>query len=376
MFRKFIEWVMDKPKEWLSKPRLIPALYHDIPEGDPRFVMSQEFADPEHRNLRHYMAAIKDNPSDDYWQMTLVSRDLKHGDDYFETNRRRIADNAEEVIYYLKEFERSCREKKYIPINRAGGTYRKFANLYGLHFDASGNAFRMDVEKTLDKDTLLSREALDKIFQHASEKPKPLDNWEQLYARIVDTSPVENVTLADLAQDPAWNDFAKQAKGMMGKLGELGAYLNSDDTSTSSKTRTLGNMIDYMIVDPTNFENSAKMKLAQHLVDTTVMVGLLRAGAEVYAHQLSKDLSPEVLSFVGKVGEACSRFAEVHFNLSEEQAKPIATIITLGADPHGDKLPLEATLAQYPAQIKKPANDTAPDQKPATASKQGGPKQG
>src|SRR5690606_34984734 len=142
-----------------------------------------------------------------------------------------------------------------------------------------------------------------------------LDNWEQLYARIVDTSPVENVTLADLAQDEAWNDFSKQAQSMMGKLNGLAEYLNNDEKSTSSKMRTVENMIDYMIVDPTKFESSAKMKLAQHLVDTTVMVGLLRASAEVYTHQFSKDLSPEVLSYVGKVGEACSRFAEVHFNL-------------------------------------------------------------
>lgn len=372
MFRKFIEWVMDKPKEWLSKPRLIPALYHDIPEGDPRFVMSQEFADPEYRNRRHYMAAIKDNPGDDYWQMTIITRDLKHGDDYFETNRRRIADNAEEVIYYLKRFEESCREKKHIPINRAGGTYRKFANLYGLHFDANGNAFRMDVEKTLDKDTFLSREALDKIFQHAAEKPKPMDNWEQLYARIVDTSPVENVTLADLAKDPAWEGFSKDAAVMVEKLYALGDYLNSEEKTVRDKKRTLENMIEYSIVDATKFESSSKMKLAQHLADTTVMVGLLRAGAEVYEHQFSQGLSPEMLSFVGKVGAACSRFAEVHFNLTEEQAKPIATIISLGADPHGEKLPLEATLAQYPVQPKKPANDTQP--KPTAAAKRNSPK--
>src|SRR5690606_28143887 len=120
---------------------------------------------------------------------------------------------------------------------------------------------RVDVERTLDKDTLLSREALDKIFKHAAEKPKPLDNWDQLYARIVDTSPVENVTLADLAQDPAWEGFSKDATTMVEKLYFLGDYLNSEEKTVRDKKRTLENMIEYSIVDATKFENSAKMKL-------------------------------------------------------------------------------------------------------------------
>lgn len=373
MFRKFVEWVTDKPKEWLSKPRLIPPQYHDVPEGDARFVMSQEYADKEHKNLRYYLTAVKERPEDDYWQMVLISRNLKHGDDYFETSRRRVADSAEEVIYFLREFERSCREKEYPAINNAAGTYRKFANLYGLHFDVNGKPFRMEVNEKLDKDTFLSRESLDKIFKHAADKRKPLDNWEQLYAQIVEANPVDGVTAADLAKDPAWGEFSKESAKMVDKLNALGDYLTGSKPE-GYKTRTLENMVEYVIVDATCFDTSAKMRLAQHLIDATVMVGLLRAGSAVYDAAFSSgDFSPQALGFVAKVGNACSRFGQVHFGLSEEDAKPLETIMTRGADSVSEKLLLEKTLAEYPLPVKKPANDTGNAPKPTTAGKNSGP---
>ena len=367
MFRKFVEWVTDKPKEWLSKPRLIPARYSDVPENDPRFVMSQEFADPEHRNRRYYLAGIKEKATDTFWQMTLITRDLKHGDDYFEENRRQIADDADEVIFYLKRFEASCREKEYIPINGAGPTYRKFANLFGIHFDDDGKSFHMDTEGALDKETLLSREALDKIFKHAADKEKPIDSWEELYQRIVLTAPTDKATAADLAADPAWKSFTEEAGAMLTKLKNLGAYLNGDKPE-SYKRRTLENIVDYVIVDTTRFDSSDKMKLAQHLVDSTVMVGLLRAGAEVYEEQFSKGLalSPDMLKFVGTIGTAVKVFAERHFGLNEEQSQPISNIISLGADPHGEALPLEGTLSQYPL-------GKTPKATPAANAKRNGP---
>jgi hypothetical protein len=279
-----------------------------------------------------------------------------------------MADSAEEVIYYLREFERSCREKEYPAIENASGTYRKFANLYGLHFDVKGNPFRMEVDAKLDKDTFLSRESLDKIFKHAADKRKPLDNWGQLYAQIIDVNPVEGVTVADLVKDPAWTEFSSESAKMVEKLKNLGDYLTGSKPE-GYKNRTLENMIDYVIVDATKFETSAKMKLAQHLIDATVMVGLLRAGAAVY----DKDFSPESLGFVAKVGDACSRFAQIHFGLTEADTKPLETIITTGTDQARDTLPLEKILAENPAPVKKPANDTGNVPKPTTAGKNSGP---
>jgi len=373
MFRKFIEWVTDKPKEWLSKPRLIPPQYQDIPEGDPRFVMSQEFADKDHKNLRYYLTAVKEQAGDEHWQMILISRDLKHGDTYYESSRRLVADSAEEVIFQMRDFERSCRKKEFVPIENAGGTYRKFANHYGLHFDVNGRPFRVEVEEKLDKDTFLSRESLDKIFKYAADKRKPMDNWEQLYAQIVNVTPVENVTFADLAKDPAWENFSRESAAMVDKLHALGDYLTGN-AQPHSKLRTLENMIDFTVVDATKFETSAKMKLAQHLIDATIMVGMIRAGASVYDKVFSEgDLSPESLGFVAKVADACNRFAQVHFDLAEEAAKPLETILTTGADPAGKALPLEKVMAEYPLPIKTPAQDKGNLPKPTTAGKNRGP---
>ena len=369
MLRRFFEWVSGKPQEWLSKPRLVPPQFREEPEDSSRFVMSQEFADGDRRNLRYYLAAVKENTDDSYWRMTLVSRDLKHGDEYYELSRRQIADDPSEVINYMQRFEENCREKEYIQLPQSRGTYRKFANNFGQIFDGEGESFTVDTQEPIAREVFMSRESLDKVFHSEAAKKPPLDNWDNIYTYIVKGDTVKTITAEDLSQDKAWAQFARELDGMSAKLHKLPDYLASDSYGTRLKEQTLQNMQDYVIADPTHFESSDKMRLAQHIADTSILVGMLRAGARLYDEQFSGgDLSPQKLAFVGSVGKVCADFARDRFNLTEAEAKPIANIIAQGQDPNGILLPAEIVVAQFPpAAPETPA--PAPQTRAAAAKK-------
>jgi len=378
MLRRFFEWVSGKPQEWLSKPRLVPPQYENEPEDSTTWVMSQEYADSDYRNRRYYLAAVKDSPDDDYWRMTLVSRDLKHGDEYYELSRRQIADDPSEVIHYMQRFEESCREKDFIALPQSRATYRKFANNFGQHFDGEGENFTVDTAEPIAREVFMTRESLDKVFHNEAAKKPVLDSWEAIYDYIVNGRPVKTIDVEELSKDKAWPVFAGELEDMSAKLQKLPDYLASESLSQTQKEKTLRNMLEYVIADPTRFETSDKMRLAQHLADASVLVGLLRAGARLYDEQFSGgDLSPQKLAFVGAVGKVCADFAEYRFGLSEAEAKPIANVIAKGADPNGTQLPVEKIVAQFPAMpeaLKKAAEMGRLPESPPKKEKKDSPK--
>ncbi len=377
MLRRFFEWVSGKPQEWLSKPRLVPPQYENEPEDSTTWVMSQEYADSDYRNRRYYLAAVKDSPDDNYWRMVLVSRDLKHGDQYYETSRRQIADDPTEVIQYMQRFEESCREKEFIALPQSRSTYRKFANNFGQHFDGDGENFTVDTAEPIAREVFMSRESLDKVFHNEAAKKPTLDSWEAVYDYIVNGRPVKNIDVEDLAKEKAWPVFAGELSVMAAKLQKLPDYLAGEEHTQTQKEKTLRNIMEYVIADPTRFETSDQMRLAQHIADASILVGLLRAGARLYEEQFGAglDLSPQKLAFVGAVGKVCADFAEYRFGLSEAEAKPIANIITKGADPQGMQLPAEKIIALYPPQKPAAAEDVAA-QSAQQAENQNTPAQG
>lgn len=361
MLRRFFEWVSGKPQEWLSKPRLVPEPYKNETEDSARWVVSQEFADPEYRNRRYYLAAINDSKDETFWRMVLVSRDLKHGDDYYETSNRQIADDPAEVVDYMQRFEKNCVEKEFIALPQSRATYRKFVNNFGQHFDGEGKNFTVETDEPIAREVFMNRQSLDKVFHSEAAKKPTLDNWENIYSYIVNGEPVKGVSAEDLSKDKAWPVYAADLESMSAKLHKLSDYLSEPNCPEYQKQRTLKNMMDYVIVDATRFETSDKMRTAQHLVDASTLVGLLRAGARLYEEQFSAglDLSPEKLAFVGLVGKTCATFAQQRFGLTESEAKPIANIIAQGGDPFGVLLPSEKVVAQYPVPKPEPEVKTA-----------------
>jgi hypothetical protein len=372
------------------------------------------------------------------------------------------------------------------PDSRA--TYRSFANLHGIHFDDSGNVFKVETAAPLAKGTFMTRESLDKLF--AKSAKTPLDSWAGLYEGVVNrhspewtltsgefglllpragvtvgaapdqhgsspweppkpppppqppapprsptvivppygiglsgmwpsfgivvgdkppakkeeekpapaAPPVEAapqptangktfsqlagekafagyalmqkleitrpVTFADIAADPAYPKYAAKMEDLVARLQRLPGELTSSAKTRFDKERLIDSFCNFSFTLPLG---EGKLALARHEYNATILVGLLRAGAELYKDQFGagKKFTPEGLQLVSAVGKACVMFAETRMGVEAAEAAKIADIIQRGADPSGPALPLEKLLAQFPA-------PPLPPQAPAATKKSSG----
>lgn len=455
------DWIGKSKREekWMAEDRRLPTGMDKVEPGDDRWIMSHEFASDEHKNLRFYMAAKKIN--DTTWAIGLYKYDLKHetlsGD--LNTWDTDFTKDPLTVVKTLAAFDREySKDEKYVPINGHRGTYRHFANQYGIHFDLSGNIIQVHQGERLSKGTFMNRESLQALFRKDVGKAPPIDTWEQVYEQLVKKWPaewtvkeevehipepasVENiandniakaekkleqdlkalgqcdscgescptfheakklkdefnkaaesaltdaveeakippkpekvivdrpVTLADLSADPAYAQYAAEAKKLVESLKELPAKLADGTLSKRDKLSLVHNLVDQPVDAIENFTGEAQRNLAHRLINATRLVGLLRAGVETYRVEFGKGkLSPDGMALISKLGEAASRTSFLYFGAKDDEAKKVSSIITQGADPNGAELPIERVFAQHPAPEYKP--DPA-QQKPVQPRKTG-----
>jgi hypothetical protein len=165
------------------------------------------------------------------------------------------------------------------------------------------------------------------------------------------------VTLEDLAQDPSYPEFAHYSRLMIQDVKKI-SNLFSDNAPARNPTRNLQAMDERHTV---RFNSASKAKLAQRLADATLLVGLMRAGAQAYADLFSgkKPMTPEGMQLVSDVGEACAVLAEKRLGLTPEQSKKVADLLSHGEDPFGPALPLEKLFEKFPPAAFQPESKKA-----------------
>ncbi|HYD18160.1 MAG TPA: hypothetical protein VEF76_06755 [Patescibacteria group bacterium] len=196
-------WGRSKREEaWMAEPRRLPHGIDDTTE-DTRWIMSHEFVNNEHKNIRQYMAA-RYNDRDQNWTISLYKTDLKHdipGRAFYAEYDVDFTDDPMAVVTALANFDRQYRRsEEYSPIEGHRGTYRPFANKYGIHFDDDGNIMKVKQDTRLVKGTFLNKDSIDNLFH--KDAPKALDSWEQVYAQVVNVWPAE-WTLTEAIKVPA-----------------------------------------------------------------------------------------------------------------------------------------------------------------------------
>lgn len=456
------DWIGKSKREekWMAEPRRLPPGMDKAEPGDSRWIMSHEFASDEHKNLRFYMAAKKID--DDTWAIGLYKYDLKHQSLAANDMNPWDTDFTRDPLVVVKTLAAFDREyskgEKYVPINGHRGTYRHFANQYGIHFDLSGNIIQVHQGERLSKGTFMNHESLQALFRKDVGKAPPIDTWEQVYEQLVKKWPAEwtvkeeveqipepasvediandnvakaekklkqdltalgqcdgcdescdkfhrakqlkdefnkaaenamaeaveeakippkpekviverPVTLEDLAADPAYAQYAAEAKKLVEDLKDLPAKLADGTLNKRTKQALVDSLVEKPVDAIENFAGEAQRNLAHRLVNATRLVGLLRAGVETYRVEFGKGkLSPDGMALISKLGEASSRASFLYFGANDDEAKKVASIITQGADPNGAGLPIEKVFAQHPAPEYKP--DPA-QQKPAQPRKPG-----
>lgn len=162
-------------------------------------------------------------------------------------------------------------------------------------------------------------------------------------------------TVADVAADPAYAEFASRMWLLMERLNKLPETLSSPTATRYEKEAALSVLARYPV--NSKFEGG-KGQLAQHLCDATILVGMLRAGSTLYKEQFGpgKKFSPEALQLISTIGNTCKKFAEERLHIDAAEAAKVADVISKGADPFGPSLPLKKIFEQY----APPAYDPPP----------------
>lgn len=228
------DWIGKSKREekWMAEPRRLPPGMDKIEPGDSRWIMSHEFASDEHKNLRFYMAAKK--VDDGTWAIGLYKYDLKHQSlaanemNTWDTNFVR---DPLAVVQALAAFDREySKNEKYVPVNGHRGTYRVFANQYGIHFDLNGNIMQVQKGERLSKGTFMNHETLQALFHKDAGKAPPIDTWQQVYDQLVKKWPaewtvkeeVEHIPEPASVEDIANDNISKAQKKLEQDLLALG----------------------------------------------------------------------------------------------------------------------------------------------------------
>lgn len=189
------DWIGRKEREekWMAEPRRLPSGVDKFDDGDPRWIVSHEFANDEHKNIRFYMAAEKKKLDEKTWTVSMYKTDLKRDDasqPLYAEYAVDFTDDPLEVVRLLSDFDKKYRHSEdFTPIEGHRGTYRPFANQFGIHFDDDGNIMKIEADTRLAKGVFMNRDSIDALFHKQSAKP--LDSWQEVHAQIVNSWPAE-----------------------------------------------------------------------------------------------------------------------------------------------------------------------------------------
>ncbi len=418
-----------RDEAYMKQERRVPEGMEGIPEGDGRWMVSQEFCIEKNKNVRFYYAVSPDLTravdAPPAWNISKVQYDLKYQDSVdhwvIETTESPLR-----VVKALREFERRFHEdEEFTFVEGHRSTYRAFANAHGIHFDDKGRVMEVTQETRFDKGVFLNRESLDALF-HGAAKPPALDTWEEIYRQLVDKWPTnwtvtETVILPPKVLDPeaeAQPDAAEKGEAVAEAapkpavdapaVEEAAAEtpaeplppqtqtiirpVTLDDVTSNKNYGAFAQVAQFVINSAKNLEKDFVLKpgispltqlnvlqhritpgfdadadkLAKRLVDVSILVGMLRAGVALYGETLGKgNFAPEGLRKLSVLGDATAEFATKHLGVPEQDAKKISDVITRGPDPFGPLLPLEKIFAANPP----PAVTPAPKVHPGVAPK-------
>lgn len=342
---------------WLAEPREYPSvrvngtLVKDIPAGDPRWVVSREFADVENPNHRIYLAAARD--SDKSWTITRYTFDSKmpSGERLCDTSTIDSVSKPQEVIALMRRFESDAKEKKWLTTKEAKSSVVNFANHFGLHVDANGKIVDVKNQQMGGSDNVfITRGSLDTLFNGKGlsddKKYMNIDSWETLYAGLVDAVPHAEMTLDALVADPAWTEeFEDSLKSMTKNLQALPAYFLDENVASDRKRAFLERIMNNRPL-PDDFSSKEKRAIVTHIVDSAFLVTFLRLASDIYEQQMDAGMTPEGMSALKKSGEVVKQWAQKKFGVDAPAAKRIEGIMTRGQDPYRPGLFTEIILEQ------------------------------
>lgn len=340
---------------WMSQPREYPDLdvsgvkVKDIPAGDPRWVVSREYADPEKPSLRKYLGAVK---ALDGWDIRLYTFNSKMPEGQRLVGKELVesADTPEGVIAYMRRYEITARENKWLPAKQTKSSVINFANHFGLHVDGDGRVVDVKNNQMGSGDNVfITRGSLNALFNGKglaeNRKYSNIDNWESLYRDLVNAVPHNEITLDAMVADPAWERFEAGLRRITTDLTTLPAFFMDTGNLERHRRGFLAKLLGEVDIAG-DFASKEKRETAAHIVDSAFLVTFLRLASGVYQREMESGLTREGMAVVKKTGELVRQLVAKRFAVDSQTAKKIESIMTQGKDPYGPGLFTDIILEQ------------------------------
>lgn len=348
MFKSIRGWFGKSDEECQKEERKLPSVAKpDYSDGVCTWLMTGDFVDPKEGHIRQYMAATR-LENENVWQVFLYSADHREAT----LNSTPYAENVSgaDAVRMLNQYGHKMRKagKKDVPGTLAN--YRDYANEVGLHLDLSGHLFTFDPETPLANNVEFNKLALTKLFLAAAEKNTDIGSWDRFYRRMSGLRPKNDMAAEDMAKDPGFTAFVTTAKAMLDKLDRLPDYFAGHASDKRAVASTLESIVETLIVDTTGFKSMDCRMAAEFMTDITIFVGLVNAGAALYAEQIdSRHFKPnkDIVDLLGRIAETARQFGVRRLGLGDEEAATLGELIASGKDPAATQYPLAKYLGAY-----------------------------
>jgi hypothetical protein len=349
-----------------AQRRRWPAQFNDdealSPEKllDRRFVYSRVFEmknreDADKYRRRYVYIGAEGKKDRDMWQVKHFCFDAPD-DGALHESLAVLLDNAIVNTHYKRaelpqifaDFEARMASRGNLAVTGSTDNFRLLATRHGTHFDAQGKLFDVDPETPLDIDTTLARHTADRLYALSARAPlnEPLDTWEGFYKRYFDLldQPHISVHFDKLRQQGIYPHNMARCLQSLDKLKDLKKSLARAPYHAAAQAAVFS-------VLPRINNSGEPYGLLTYLTDISVIVGVLRTGADVIQNMpdMTDDgINLQKIIILKGIRAAMLPFLEQRLGLRENESRKIMDIMLKGADPRGPQWPLETFFQKYP----------------------------
>jgi hypothetical protein len=314
-----------RKEEYLSAPRVMPELSQYALKN---IVLSQEYADSKNPAIRTYMAGWQDEGG---WAMTEYKIDLSLPDKQVQVVDRHAESIPEYTIKYMLAFEEKCREAGMVATKHPSSksNYGRFANIHGLHVTKEGKVIKINTQGPITDKLVIDCDAANRLFNSNQSQIHSWDDFYRVLNQMVMTSVHQEreVILTDASLE--W--FTGWQEERIAEMPELVKDL---------KRLEFSGWRDCMVSRGEDVGPS----LPRLLSYSTSLIGLLRAGAQVFADYVANGMKPSDAKQVRHSKRCIIGVASQELGFNKEQADQIGDLIVKGPDPTAPDYPVRKIL--------------------------------
>lgn len=258
-------------------------------------------------------------------------------------------DDGDYALLEIVDFEKNMIRNGNIPVPGTTENFRLFASTIGKYVNDKNEIVKIDPALPQRENLTLPRRVADQFYAMTGAIKEPLSTWAGFYNRYIAfiyTSEKE-APIKELRENPQYKMNVEQLLDAMAGFRFTPDMLGVDAGRVMRDVRQAA------------YATRSDDELFNWLIDTTKVVGLLRAGAAVIEHvpdMVEGRVNLNKISYLRELRDQMNAILDLHLGLAPEECRQIGDIMLKGQDPFGPDLPIETFFKKYPPlpPVKKP----------------------